>query len=218
MFDALLGELPILIEAYGYAVVALLIGLESMGLPLPGEGALVTAAVYAGATQRLSLGLIVLAAIAGAVIGDNLGFWLGRRIGSRLLVRYGPLVGITAGRTKLGQYLFGLHGGKVVFFGRFVAVLRALAAFLAGVNRMPWPRFLVFNVAGGIVWATLFGVGAYALGHRIHAVAGPIGLTALALGLAGCVWLFRFVRRNEARLEAEAERAIPGPLAADRGS
>ena len=210
------GRTAAVIGTYGYAIVALLIALESMGLPLPGEGALITASVYAGATQRLSLGLIVLAAIAGAVIGDNLGFWLGRRIGSRLLIRYGPLVGITAGRIKLGQYLFALHGGKVVFLGRFVAVLRALAAFLAGVNRMPWSRFFVFNVAGGIVWATLFGVGAYALGHRIHAVAGPVGLTALGLALAGCVWLFRFVRRNEARLEAEAERAIPGPLGEDR--
>jgi len=99
-----------------------------------------------------------------------------------------------------------------VFFGRFVAALRALAAVMAGVNRMPWSRFFVLNVAGGLVWAGLFGIGAYALGHRIHHIAGPVGLTALVMALAFCVWLFLFIRRNEARLEAEAERAIPGPL------
>jgi membrane protein DedA with SNARE-associated domain len=216
MFDTILMELPRLIETYGYGLVALIIALESMGLPLPGEATLITASVYAGATQRLSLSLIILAAVAGAVIGDNAGFWLGDKIGYRLLIRYGQYLRITPGKIKLGQYLFRQHGGKVVFFGRFVAVLRALAAFLAGANRMPWSRFFVFNVAGGFVWAGLFGVGAYTLGHRIHQLAGPVGWTAVVLALAFCVWLFLFVKRNEARLEAEAERAIPGPLVPER--
>src|SRR3954451_1147213 len=178
----------------------------------PGEATLITASVYAGATQRLSLSLIILAAVTGAVLGDNLGFWLGDKIGYRLLIRYGQFLRLTPGKIKLGQYLFRRHGGKVVFLGRFVAVLRALAAVLAGVNRMLWFRFFLFNVAGAVVWAGVFGIGAYTLGHRIHHIAGPVGLTALVLALAFGAWLFLFIRRNEVRLEAEAERAIPGPL------
>ena len=110
------------------------------------------------------------------------------------------------------------HGGTVVFFGRFVAVLRVLAAFLAGANRMPWLRllrFFAFNVAGGIVWAMFYGCAAYALGTRVHAVAGPVGLASLLLAISFLVWLFGFMRRHEARLEQEAERAIPGPIAAN---
>src|ERR671926_345029 len=149
MFETPLTELPHLIETYGYGLVALIIALESMGLPLPGEATLITASIYAGATQRLSLSLIILAAVAGAVIGDNLGFWLGDKIGSRLLIRYGPYLRLTPGKIKLGEYLFRRHGGKVVFFGRFVAVLRALAGVLAGLNCMDWRRFLLFNALGG---------------------------------------------------------------------
>jgi len=155
---------------------------------------------------------IIAAAVTGAVVGDNIGFWIGERVGSRLLVRLGPRLGITPAKIKLGQYLFMRHGGKVVFFGRFMAVLRALAAFLAGANRRPWPRFFVFNVAGGIVWATLYACAAYGLGTRVHALAGPVGLASLLLASAFLVWLFLFMRRHEARLEQEAERAIPGPL------
>src|SRR3982750_489747 len=158
MFDMLLADLPRLIETYGYGLVALVIALESMGLPLPGEATLITASLYAGATQRLSLSLIIMAAVTGAVVGHNLGFWLGDKIGSRLLIRYGQYLRLTPGKIKLGQYLFRRHGGKVVFLGRFVAVLRALAAVMAGVNRMPWSRFFVFNVAGGVLWAGLFGI------------------------------------------------------------
>jgi membrane protein DedA with SNARE-associated domain len=107
--------------------------------------------------------------------------------------------------------LFLKHGGKVVFFGRFVAVLRAWTAFLAGTNRMRWPRFLLFNAAGGSVWATLYGLGGYVLGDNIHRLVGPVGIVLLVLAvlliLVGIV-----VRRNEKRLEDEAERALPSPL------
>ena len=108
--------------------------------------------------------------------------------------------------------MFLKHGGKVVFFGRFVAVLRAWAAFLAGTNRMRWPRFLLFNAAGGIVWATLYGLGGFFLGDTIHRLVELVGIVLLVLAvlliLAGIV----IVRRNEQRLEDEAERALPGPL------
>jgi hypothetical protein len=113
---------------------------------------------------------------------------------------------------KLGQYLFMKHGGKVVFFGRFVAVLRAWAAFLAGANRMHWPGFLLFNAMGGVAWATIIGLGGYSLGYNIHRLTAPVAMISIALALLIIIVSFIFVRRNEQRLEAEAERAIPGPL------
>jgi membrane protein DedA with SNARE-associated domain len=102
---------------------------------------LLVAAIDAGTTHQLSIVLVILAATCGAILGDNLGFWIGREGGYRLLRRYGRYIGFNERRVKLGLYLFRTQGGKIVFFGRFVAVLRAWAAFLAGVNRMQWSRF-----------------------------------------------------------------------------
>jgi membrane protein DedA with SNARE-associated domain len=212
MLHQILGDLSGLIAQHGLWIVALVVGLESMGLPLPGETLLVTAAVYAGATGAFGLPEIVLAASCGAIVGDSIGFWIGRSLGQRLLIRYGPRIGLTPGRIKLGQYLFLRRGGTVVFFGRFVAVLRVLAALLAGATGMPWPRFLAFNAAGGILWATVFGVGGYVFGTRIEAVSGPVGMALLAAALGAGLWLFVTVRRNEAQLLREAERALPGPV------
>lgn len=200
------------IAQYGYGVVALAVGIESIGIPFPGETMLIAAAIYAGTTHHLDISLIILAASAGAIIGDSVGFWIGRELGYRFLLRYGHYIRVTEPRIKLGQYLFLRHGGKVVFFGRFVAVLRALAAFLAGANRMPWPRFLVFNASGGIVWSTLYGLGAYYLGQQIERVLGPVGLALLAIAIVLVVIGLVLLRRHEKRLEAEAERALPGPL------
>jgi len=111
---------------------------------------------------------VIAAAAGGAIFGDNVGYWVGREFGFLLLVRYGGYVGLTDRRIKLGQYLFLHHGGKVVFFGRFVTILRAAAAILAGANCMSWPSFLVFNASGGIVWAMFYGLGAYYLGKGIE--------------------------------------------------
>ncbi|HLN24621.1 MAG TPA: DedA family protein, partial [Patescibacteria group bacterium] len=139
-----LPDLPIeqFVTQYGYWAVFLIIGLESAGLPLPGEITLVTAAVIAGTSDSLNISLVLAAAVAGAVLGDNAGYWIGREFGFHLLMRHGAKVGIRERQLKLGQFLFLRHGGKVVFFGRMVAVLRVLAALLAGINRMPWPHFL----------------------------------------------------------------------------
>ncbi len=206
------SELVHLIATYGSPAVGGLVALESMGVPVPGETALIAAAVYAGNTGHLSIVGVIVGAAAGAILGDNLGFWLGHRFGYPLLLRYGRYVRLTDARIKLGQYLFRRHGGKVVFFGRFIAVLRALAAFLAGTNAMPWPRFLAFNAAGGIVWATLYGVGAYSLGEELHRLAGPVGFTLLALAVVGIVIGLLALHRHEVAWEIEAEQALPGPL------
>ena len=210
-----LSNLPIadLIASYGYLAIFGIITLESAGVPLPGETILISSAVYAGSTGHLNLGLIILAAASAAIIGDNLGYWVGRRWGMPLLLRYGHLIALDHGRLKLGQYLFREHGGKIVFFGRFTAMLRAYAAVLAGVNRLEARRFLVFNGLGGVAWAGIMGFGAYACGRSIEHIAGPVGLALLAVVIFGGLALWLFVRKHEARLLAQAELAIPGPLA-----
>jgi membrane protein DedA with SNARE-associated domain len=200
------------IAAYGYWAVFVLVGLESMGVPLPGETALVAAAVYAGTTHKLDIFGVIAAAAAGAVIGDNIGYEIGRWVGFPLLMRHGPRIGLDERRLKLGQYLFLRYGGMIVFFGRFVALLRTLAALLAGVNRMPWPRFFFFNAAGGVIWSSIFGFGGYVLGFSVHRISGPIGLGLLILALVAVVGGFVFLRRHEQALLAEAERALPGSL------
>lgn len=212
MLSLLHEGLPHLIHAYGYWVVAALVGLECVGLPLPGETALISAAIYAGTSHRLGIVPVIASAATAAVLGGMLGFWIGRAAGYPLALRYGRYIGLTESRLKLGQYMFLRHGGKIVFFSRFIAVLRALAAFLAGANRMDWPRFVVFNAAGGIVWAGLFGTAAYVLGRQMRHVEGPIGIAALAVVVALIIAGALFLRHQHAGLQARAERAFPGPL------
>jgi membrane protein DedA with SNARE-associated domain len=205
-------DLTHLLSVYGYWAVLVAVGLESTGIPFPGETTLLVASVYAGTTHGLNIVGVIAAAAAGAILGDNLGFWVGYEGGFRLLRRYGTYIRLDERKLILGQYLFHKHGAKVVFFGRFVAVLRAWAAFLAGTNRMPWSRFLPYNAAGGIVWSTIYGAGGYALGNNVNRLAGPVGI-ALAVIAALIIIVFLVVlKRNEQRLEEEAVRAIPGPV------
>jgi len=199
-----------LIATYGYLAIGVIIALESMGLPLPGESVLVLAALYASRHDH-NIGAVVASAAAGAVLGDNVGYWIGRRLGYRLLDRYGGRIGLSPSKIKLGQYLFMRHGSKVVFFARFVAILRVLAAVLAGVNRMDWRRFLLANAAGAIVWASAVGFGAYLLGRAVTHVTGPLGIALVVVSLAAIVGGLLYVRAHEGELEAEAERATRPP-------
>jgi membrane protein DedA with SNARE-associated domain len=205
------NQLANLIASHGYWIVAVVVALESMGIPAPGETALVTAAIFAGTTQRLSIAWVVVAAAIGAIVGDNIGYVIGRRFGHSMLLRYGYLVRIDANRITLGQYLFARHGGKVVFFGRFIAVLRAIAALLAGTNYMPWRRFLFFNASGGMIWAAAYGMGAYLFAERFQRVHGAVTYSGLALAGAACAAAFWWLRRHEAALVAKAQQALPGP-------
>jgi membrane protein DedA with SNARE-associated domain len=214
MIHLLQQDIAGLISTYGYALVALVIFLESMGLPLPGETTLVLAALYAGNTGELNIAGVIAAAAAGAIAGDNTGYWLGRDIGFPLLLRHRHLFRLSEGRLKLGQYLFMKHGGKVVFFGRFIALLRTLGAFLAGVNHMEWRRFMLFNAAGGIIWTGLFGGGAWLFGSRIELLLGPAGIAGMVgVAILGVIVVVQ-LHRHANRLEREAEIALPGPLVA----
>jgi len=200
------------IQQYGYLGIAVVVGLESMGLPLPGEATLIAAALYAGKTQALNIWVIIACASTGAILGDNLGFWIGREIGFRLLLRYGAYLRLTESRIKLGEYLFQRHGGKIVFFGRFISLLRSLAALLAGVNQMSWPRFLLFNATGGTLWATLYGLAAFYIGREVESLRRPIGIGLLVVGVLVVIIALVFIARHETELEIEAEQALPGPL------
>ncbi len=202
------AQISALLSAYGYGLVVVVVALESAGVPLPGETVLVSAAVYAGTTHNMNIAGVIGAAAAGAIVGDNIGFWIGREAGPPILERFGDMVGLDARRRKLGQYLFLRYGGAIVFFGRFVAFLRAFAALLAGVNRLEPLRFFVFNATGGVAWATIFGLGGYALGASFHRIAGPFGLAMLALAIVALVAGWRFYRHHEERLLDEAERIM----------
>jgi membrane protein DedA with SNARE-associated domain len=206
-------ELNQLVSAYGYWAVMLFVGIESIGIPFPGETMLLAAAIYAGTTHNLDIALVIAAASAGAVLGDNIGFWFGREFGYELVLRYGRYIQLDQAKMKLGMYLFLKHGGKVVFFGRFVAVLRTFAALLAGINQMDWRRFLAFNLAGGVAWATILGVAGFIFGRQARHLLGAAGLVILLIATVLLVIAFIAVRRNQRRLEAEAERVFPGALA-----
>jgi membrane protein DedA with SNARE-associated domain len=200
------------LTSIGYLAVALFVAVESLGVPLPGETMLITAAAFAAATHQLSIAGVIAAAIVGAIVGDNIGFGIGWFGGYPLLRRFGKYVRLDEPKLKVGRYIFMRHGAKVVFFGRFVSVLRTYAAFLAGTNRMHWIRFVIANALGAIVWATLYGVAAYTLAGAISKLSTPVEIGFAALAVVVIVAAAIFVRMNIRRLEAVAEAAIPGPL------
>jgi len=199
------------VHQYGYLAVLIFVALESTGIPLPGETVLISAAIFAG-QGTLNIYFVIATAAVAAIAGDNAGYWVGREFGFPLIRKYGAAIRVDEGRLKVAQLLFLRHGGKIVFFGRFVAVLRAFAAFLAGVNHLAWPRFLVFNALGGVVWATAFGMGGFWLGKAFEHYARPVGIAALVAAVIGGFLASRFVAHHEEALRAEAEAAFPGPL------
>jgi membrane protein DedA with SNARE-associated domain len=201
-----------LIHAYGLLVVAGTIGLEGVGFPVPGETALIVASVISGTKHELSIVAVIVTAALASIVGRSVGYLIGRYFGYWLLLRYGSYIWINEARIKLGQYLFLRHGGKIVIVAQFVPVLRTIAGIMAGANRMPGPQFLLANIFGASVWAMFFGIAAYTLGRQVERLAGwgvvvLVIATVVVLAVAA-----HFVRGHEAQLEAEAERALPGPL------
>jgi len=197
-----------LVVNYGYLAVFAAVALESLGVPVPGETTLIAAATYAGTTHKLSdIPIVVIAAVA-AVVGDNLGYLLGRMGGERVLLKIGRYVRLDTSKLKIAQYLFTRHSGKIVFLGRFVTVLRTYAALLAGISKMAWARFLFFNALGGVLWAVVFGVGAYQFGGLItrfgNIVTAILGIGALIAIVVG----YAALRRYGTEIQARAEAAI----------
>jgi membrane protein DedA with SNARE-associated domain len=186
-------------ENVGYAAVAVFVAMEASGVPVPGETALIAAAVLAS-QGKLSIELVIAIAAVSAIVGDNIGYFLGRRYGRRLLER--------PGRTKLrrqvalarGEQLFDRHGPKAVFLGRWIALLRIWAAWLAGIAGMRWRSFLFWNALGGIGWALFFGLLGYWGGEATAHLVARLGVgAAIAIGLGvGGFWVWLHLRQRRA--------------------
>jgi membrane protein DedA with SNARE-associated domain len=207
-----------LVAHWGYLAVFVMVAVESLGIPLPGETALILAAGFAGAGAtagggpHLAIAGVIVAGVAGAIIGDNIGYAIGWWGGYRLLVRYGRYVHLEQSKVKVARYVFRRHGGKVVFFGRWVSILRTYAAFLAGTSRMRWPEFVLYNAAGGALWVTAWSLAAWALGTQLSHFSTPADIGFGIAGAIAVVSVILLVRRQARRLEAVAEREFPGPL------
>ena len=200
----------------GYPLVFLLVAIETMGIPVPGETALITGALAASSGQ-LSIEVVIVLAATAAIIGDNVGFAIGRRFGRRIFEKPGPGYDQRLALLEMGEPFFERHGAKAVFLGRWFAGLRIASSWLAGMNRMRWRTFLVWNALGGIVWAVGVGLGAYFAGHAFEQVIAKVGIW----GAAGIGLLFvAFVawrhhrhagvlkeRGREIRMRREAEAA-----------
>lgn len=185
------------IHSYGYAAVLLAPMVESTGVPFPGETTLILASVYSADTGRLSLPLVIALAAAGAILGDNFGYGVGRWLGRGLLERWGSRVGLDHRRVLLVDRFFARRGALAVFVARFLSVLRTFGAILAGAGRMRYRTYLVFNALGGMAWATAYGLLGFELGRAYSRLSGAIGTAALALAAVvviaflGALFLFR---------------------------
>lgn len=197
-----------LVTHYGYAATFTAILLASAGIPLPAGELLLAAAIYASHTHRLSLLVILCVGSLAAVLGGATGYGVGRSVAAATLSRYGRFVGLGPARIRLGQYLFVVHGGKIVFFLRFIALVGPFGGVLAGANRMGVGRFMVFNTLGGVAWTLVFGVGGYLFGGLFKAVGRPLGIAAIVLAIGVVIGLVIYVHRQGAALQAKADAML----------
>jgi membrane-associated protein len=173
----------------GYPVLFAVVCMESGGVPVPGEAALITAGI-AATSGRLHIAAVIALAAAAAIVGDNVGYVIGRQVGRRLLEAPGPFRRRRREVLEIGEPFFARHGPRAVFIGRWILGLRTWASWLAGANHMHWRSFAVWNAAGGIAWATTIGLLAYALGHAARTaveVLGIAGAAAVVVVLAALV-------------------------------
>lgn len=183
-----------LFARYGYAVVFFGVFLENAGLPVPGETTLLAGAALAR-FGALSLGWVMVTAVAGATLGDNLGFLIGRRGGRAIVERHGWKIGLTARRLAVFDAYFHRHGAKTVFIARFVTGLRVFGAVLAGGSGLPWRTFLFYNATGAVAWAAAVGTAGYFLAYSWETLERWIGRTGLiALAIIAAIGLVAFVR------------------------
>ncbi len=190
-----LGDLLDLIGRYGYLVIFLGVMAESAGVPLPGETVLIASGALAH-RGVLDPGDVLLFGTLGAVTGDQVGYWIGRKGGRPFVLRWGRYLWITSGRLARAQAFFDRHGGRAVFFARFITGLRVFGALAAGTSRMPWGRFALYNALGGTVWATAAVSLGYFLSASISLVEHWVGrasllLVALLILILGLRWAYR---------------------------
>lgn len=217
-----LQTLQNLLSVIGYPAVTLFIMIESAGIPFPGETMLLLASFFAATNHQLQIPFVIACAALGAIVGDNLGYLAGRTGGRALALRFGKYIFLKPEHLDYAEKFFAKHGDKTVFFGRFIAVLRAWAAFLAGINHMRWGKFLIFNAAGGIIWAIIYGTLGFLAGRVFHdnftqvehiaSAISWIGAAVLVLIGIGLFILFRIRRKRHmlAAIKSEPEADAPG--------
>ncbi len=201
-----------LISPYGPLLVGGIILLECICVPVPGETVLLAASVYASTGHGPGIESIFAAGVAGAVCGNLIAFWIGRRYGLEMLLRYGNVIRLNRSRLKIGQYLFLRHGGKFVVFARLIPLLRSCAGMLAGANCMPTTNFAIANLTGALLWVGMDCTAAFFFLKELRRFAvwdgiAIVSIIILGVGAAAVGWA-----RYEGRLRACAERALPDDL------
>ena len=193
------------VSIYGVWVVASFIALESIGLPLPAEAALMAAAFFAARTHALDISYLIGVAVLAAVVGETAGFWIGRKFGYHLLDRFGARIGLTRPRIKAGQKLFARYGGRFVFAARFLPFFRNMAAMLAGTSTMEQVSFYFASATAAASWIACYGLGSYFFGETFTNLASPVALVLSIVALLIIVAVPVLIVRYEMRLvEAEA--------------
>ncbi len=197
------GAIIGLSDNLGYVLPAI-IGLESMGIPSPGETALVAAAILAS-QGKLNIVLVILIGVTSAIVGDNVGYLLGRRYGRGVFMASGPFLHHRVHAIRYGDGFFKRHGSKAVFLGRWIALVRFATAWLAGINRMPIKRFFFWNALGGITWGITYGLVGYFGGKAAAHVLAQAGLIGLGVMVAMFVGAWLWIRRRERRATQRSE-------------
>ncbi len=216
MQEAILG----LVSTYGYGVLFILVALESLGIPLPGETALVTAAALA-ALGRLSITTVVATSVVAAIFGDNGGYWIGHAGGMPVVRRYGHLLRVNESHLERAHRFFERHGAKTVFLGRFVTLLRTWVAVFAGAARMPYGVFMAYNALGAVCWSVLFGALGYLFGRELPQLKRYIAQASLAFVLfialvVALAFGLRWFEANRNALAATVQRWWQRGLASPR--
>jgi membrane protein DedA with SNARE-associated domain len=201
----LLAHLAPVLDHYGYLAVGGFITLEDFGVPVPGETILIAAAVYAGA-GRLNIVAVGLVAVLAAVAGDNIGYAAGFFGGRALVLRFGKYVGLTSQRLDKAEGFFDRYGGVVVAGARFIEGLRQANGIVAGTIRMPWPRFLIFNTLGAVLWVGAWASVGYLAGDHITAIYDTVSRYSLYLLIALAVVVAALIIRAAVRRHRQARR------------
>lgn len=198
-----------LIQTWGYWAVALFVLTEAFGVPLPGETAVILAGTYAGHSHHLSPWFIFVVAAVSALVGGLIGYGIGHYGGYRLVRRFGHKIRLDEQKLRISRYLFDTYGSRVVFFGRFVSVLRTYAAFLAGTSRMQLRRFVLANAASAVAWAAIFSYASYVAGNTLRRTSGTITWALVGAAVVIIAIAIIVVHRRMEDFAARADAAYP---------
>ena len=209
MSDTLIDHLRWFFAEFGYWAVVLALLLENAGIPVPGETTLLFASFLAWSEHRLQLPLIIVVGILACTAGDNLGYWIGQRGGRPLLERYRSFFHISPAAILKGESLFARYGAVTIFFARFIFGMRIIAGPLAGVLRMNWRRFFVWNFLGAVTWVTVISLVGYFFGRQWDVLVSTMGRANAVIGVLAAVVIFVVLRRYFRRSGQNSDELPP---------